>query len=361
MKQLEDTMRMLNLMSDPAFCVRDGVIEGVNQAAKPYMVAEQTDVFSLLLTGKEEYSNFTDGCLHLTLSIFGCALGAAVTRIDGVDIFLLEQEEENLELKAMALAARDLKEPLSNVMTVADRLFSQLEDIENPFIQEQAARINRGLFQLLRTVCNMSDASRYAASTLGQQVTEDIAGFLDEVLEKAAQLLQAAGYVFHYTGLKTPVCCLMDKEMLERAIYNLLANAAKFTPRGGTIEVRAVQHGAKLHITVRDNGTGIPPDIRDSMYSRFLRSPGLDDGRWGIGLGLMIIRTAAAFHGGTVLVEHPREGGTAVTMTMTLRQKDDAIVRSPIPYVDYAGGRDHSLVELSRNLPIQPYEIKKIN
>ena len=69
-----------------------------------------------------------------------------------------------------------------------------------------------------------------------------------------------------------------------------------------------------------------------------------------------IIRTAAAHHGGTVLIDQPEGVGTRITMTMSIRQSKQATLRSNVLRVDYAGERDHGLIELSECLPTELYE-----
>ena len=116
-----------------------------------------------------------------------------------------------------------------------------------------------------------------------------------------------------------------------------------------------------LFLTVQDSGSGIAGEIRGNVHTRFLRQPGLEDSRFGIGLGMVMIRSAAAAHGGTVLIDHPQGCGTRITMSMAIRQDTDSMVRSSMLQIDYAGDRDHALIELSNVLPSTPYSAKKIN
>ena len=129
----------------------------------------------------------------------------------------------------------------------------------------------------------------------------------------------------------------------------------KFTPKGGTIDAKMVLHGAKLRLSVQDSGTGIAQELRGSVHTRFLRQPGLEDGRFGIGLGMVLIRATAAAHGGTVLIDHPADCGTRITMTLDVRRKAGTALASNILKVDYAGERDHGLIELSDVLPPEIY------
>lgn len=360
MEQFKDEAGMLDLIIRPAFCVKDGLITRINQAAQCLTLSVGDTLHPMLHTGSEEYSEFQGGQLYLTLNIGGMLLGASVTRNADFDVFVLEHDSDQAELQSMALAAKELREPLTSVMTVADRLFPMISTQDDPTAQDQLARINRGLFQMLRVISNMSDAARYTQPGSGNFRMCNVTAVFGEIFEKAGALVNQTDVALHFSNLSEDIYCLIDEEKLERAIYNLLSNAVKFTPRGGLIEARLIRKGFKLYLTVQDNGSGVDPRIRGNVYTRYLRQPGIEDKRFGIGLGMVLIRSAAAVHGGTVLMENPEGMGTRITMSMTIRQ-DGANLRSQILMVDYAGERDHGLIELSDSLPINLYEKDFIN
>lgn len=357
MEQIEEAISMLDLMVRPAFCAKDGIIVQVNNAASNRMIHANTPVAQLLHTGSQEYADFQGGCLYLTLSLSGIPCGASVTRMGGFDVFLLE-EEDQAELQSMALAAQELRKPLTNIMTVADGLFPLAEADMDPSMQDQVARINRGLFQMQRIICNMSDAYRYCQDTGVFQQTRDIGAVLNEVFSNAAPLLRQIGIDLRYTGLRESVFCLADEEKLERAINNILSNAVKFMPKNGIIEAKLSRSGQMLYLTVQDNGSGILEGLRNSIYTRFRREPCLEDSRFGIGLGMVLIRSAAVAHGGTVLLDQTTEGLNRLTMTISIRQNTESVVRTPANLLipDYAGERDHRLLELSEVLPAELYK-----
>lgn len=355
MEQQKDTMAMLDLIIRPAFCVKDGVIVQVNKAAEGHTLEVGMPISPLFATGREEYADFTDGCLYLTLQLSGAEQSASVVRMDGFDVFLLEDDSDQAELKAMALAAQNLREPLTGIMTVAESLFSELESIDGYALSDQAAQISRGLFQMLRILGNMSDADRYRNTSLFRQETRDITALIGDLFEKISAMSAHTGVEVRFTNLPETVYCLVDFEKLERAVYNIFSNSLKFTPKGGYIDAKLIRRGTRLYLTVQDSGSGVPMAQQSSIYSRFLRQPGLEDGRHGIGLGMVLIRSAATAHGGTVLVEQPKDQGMRITMSLEIRQSKSTAVRSPILRVDYAGEWDHGLIELSESLPANLY------
>lgn len=356
MEQMNDTMGMLDLMIRPGFCVKDNMIVKVNHAAQTLLIEAGADIRTLLETGKDEYAEFQEGCLYLTLRISDLRWSASVTRMDGYDVFLLEQEEDQTELQAMALAAQQLRGPLANAMTIADELLN-----ENPDLEEKAARMNRAFYQLLRIVGNMSDASRYCASSASRQENVDIRAAFEDIFQKTANMVSHTGITLTFTNLNQPVVCLADREMLERAVLNTVSNAIKFTPEGGTIACQLTRRDNKLYLSIQDTGSGVDSAIQGSVFHRYKREPGLEDGRYGIGLGMVLIRSAAAHHGGTVLMDHPQGVGTRVTMTIAIRQSAETMVRSGIYRFDYAGERDHGLIELADSLPYHVYAANKTN
>ena len=347
MEEQKDIFGMLDLMVRPAFCVINQSIAKVNPAAEKLFLTPGTDVRELLLTGTEEYTAFSGGCLYLTLNIGGHDIGAAVTRMENMDVFLLEQDTDHGELRSLALAARELREPLSSIIISVERLMAHT----TPEAADQAARLNRGIYQMLRIIGNMSDAGRISS----QQETRNICSVVAEIFEKAQSLVSHTGLTLTYEGPSESVYCLTDTDQLERAVLNLLSNAIKFTPKGGTIHGRLVRQGRMLHLSIQDSGSGIADDILGNVFTRYLRQPAIEDSRFGLGLGMVLIRNAASAHGGTVLIDKPDGTGTRVTMTLAIRQSEGTLLRSNTLRVDYTGERDHVLVELSETLPSTLY------
>lgn len=360
MEQIEDALGMLDLMTCPALCVKNGTIAGANQAAKSYFIEPGQDFTALLATGGAEYAEFSGGCLYLTLTISGQICDASITRVGALDVVLIEADTGYPELRAMALAAQELRAPLTGIMATADRLFPALDEQASATMREQTAYINRGLFQMQRILGNMADALRYYTAAPRLE-TQDICALLWEIFQRATQLSGSTGPKVEFTCPPTVIHCGVDAEKLERAVYNLVSNAMKFSPKDSVIRAALTLRGNRLHLTVEDAGSGIPDAIRGSVFSRYRRTPSIEDGRCGIGLGLVLVRAAAAVHGGAVLMARGRNGGTRVTLTMAVQQPSDASLRSPIYRVDYAGERDHGLVELSEVLPASLYENENIH
>ena len=345
MEEMNGAPDLLDLMVQPGFYVENGIIVRLNAAAEGLLLSPGMDVHPLITAGLTEYKAFQGGCLYLRLSLCQQDLGASVTRRNGTDAFLLDTRECDSALQALSLAARELRDPLAAIMVSAEALTGD---------ETQLALLNRGLHQMLRVIGNMSDAGRVPSAS--RQETTDVCALFSEIFEKAAALAETANVVIRYQGPEQPVWCLADQEQLERAALNLISNALKFAPAGGSIDASLTKTGKMLRFSIRDNGPGFAQNLLGSAFNRYLRQPCIEDGRNGLGLGMVLVRTAAASHGGAVLIDQPDSSGARVTMTMAIRQNTSGTLRSPVLRVDYAGEQDHTLVELADCLPPEAYK-----
>ena len=336
MEDLKNIIQLLEQIPQPGFLVCDDRITTVNQAAEAMMLAPGQIFSALHSMDPEDYKDPQNIQFCLTLTISGQNHSAVVSRMEALDLVLLDEPGAQEEFRSMALASMELRTPLMQAITAARQM--------DPARDDAAARINQSLMQMLRLVSNMSDIGRYAASA--RMGLRDVDAFLLELFEKA-QTLTGSRATVTYEGMKQPVFSRIDPEQLERAVWNILSNSLKFLPENGIITAKLTRKGDILRLTVTDNGSGIPESIRSGLFSRYLRQPGIEDSRFGFGLGLAIVRTAAASHGGTVLIGSGRDGGTTVTMTLPIRQNDGTELRSPVFRPDYTGGWDHGLVELA--------------
>lgn len=348
--------QMLQMMDRPAFFVLNGTITAANQAALNRMIEIGAPVEPLLSTGKAEYEAFCDGWMYLTIAPGGIPAGACVRRMDGYDLFTLEPETSPAEYQALALAAQELRNPLGRILNMTEHLFPSLQLPEGSPGAEQVARINRGLHQMLRIISNMSDAARYATSAPKLEV-RDINAVLAELFEQAAPLFEYSGIRLEYTGLPAPAHTLVDPDQLERCVYNILSNSLQHTPAGGSVSTVLTRKANTLYLTVTDTGSGIDPEKMGNLFTQFLREPSITDSGKGLGLGMTLIRACANAHGGTVLLA-PAEGkGTKLTMSLPVRLNTD-LLSSPHIRIDYSGGRNPGLIELSNALPHELYQLK---
>ena len=355
MSQSNSAKQMIDLLTYPAFCVSEGKISYCNEAASSLFLLPGTDVFSILQTGKEEYAEFCEGHLYLTVLIGNSTREATVVSVEKEHLFLLSDGSIPSQLQAVSLAAQQLRMPLSDIVATTSMLLPNIDAKKGSATEQQLEQFSRSLHQLLRLVGNMSDAAKYVQEPSANMVTIEATSLFAEVTEKAAALLSQADITLQYEGPSVPVYLLADAERIERSIYNLISNAVKFSPKGSTLRASLVRKKDLLLFTLSDPGERLAQQVQSNVFNRFMRQPGLSDSRFGLGLGLNIVHSTATAHGGTVLLENPPTGGVRITMALKIRQNDKPIVRSPY-YLDYAGGHDHGLIELSDVLPASAYK-----
>lgn len=349
--ELAEISQILEMSELPAFYVENGTILCANRAALARMVPLNEPVLPLLETGQEEYTAFQGGCLCLSLYIHGTVYNALVKPLCGHHLFQLELGHGGRELQSLALAAQELRSPLERILTNAEALFPNLNPEAHSEDWNRMAQISRGLYQLHRLIGNMSDAG--SAVSLPMEL-QDVTAVFQEIFDEAASLCAAAGMKLEFSNLPVSAYSLVNRDNLERAVYNLLSNAMKFSNPGGTIYASLTRRRNTLYFTLTDSGSGIAPGVSENAFTRYLREPGIEDSRFGLGLGLMLVHTTATAHGGTVLLEQPAPGGVRVILSLPIRQKGNTL-HSPIARIDYAGERDHGLIELSDVLPYELY------
>lgn len=357
METMNKPFPWLELVEHPAFCVKNRTVIAANTAAEHRMIRVNMDVNDFFTENLDVYNNFKEGSLYLTVTIGETPYDTRITRTLEYDIFVIRQKHDDKQLRALALAAQQLRIPLANVMTVTDRLLTAL-DTTDSVVQEQAGQINRSLFQLLRIISNMSDTDAYQNALPFSMHTIDFVAVFDEIVEKAKALTDNKRIAFHYTCPDSPVFGLANTEKLERAIYNLLSNAFKFAKENTSVDAKLAKTGNFLSFSICN--TSSKPAEDTAFWTQYSREPAIEDNRNGLGLGMSLVCSVAAAHNGTVLVDHPTPEQTRVTMTVAIANDAAGTVRSPITHIgDYAGGRDKGLLELADILPSDSYE--KIN
>jgi len=212
-------------------------------------------------------------------------------------------------------ASHELRTPLTAIRTeteVALRQSLSMADYRHLLgsILEECERLSRLTDQLL--ALSREDAG--AACPVRESV--ELSTLLDSVLETMRPLAEAKALHLCMDG-KEVIRVLGDEMRLRQVFYNVLDNAIKYTPEGGTVEVRmARQHGGAV-ITIRDNGIGIPPEHLPRVFDRFYR---VDKARsreqGGTGLGLSIAKTIVAAHAGQVDLTSILGQGTLCTVTL---------------------------------------------
>lgn len=353
MKQTADPAQIIQLIPQPAFLVKGGIVTEANEAAEKRQIRPGASVLELIRIGLEEYQNLSSGKLYLELT----SGRTWVTIYGDHHLFCLDDAYTLPELRAFALAAQHLRQPLSNAITGTDLLMQNTALLEDSALKQQLGQINRSLHQLVRAVCNMSDVSQLGLTGSSRPEIRNISAAIDEIFEKATALTKESGYVLNFRGIQTNIDCAVDVPLLERAILNLISNAMKFSPSGSTIQARLKRNGNRLSLTVENPISGENRCTFSNEFMRFLREPGIEGGQSGIGLGLSVISNIASAHRGTILADTAQKNHARIVISLPITTNPDSVVRSPILIPGgYTGGIDSYLIELSDVLPSKFYE-----
>ena len=354
----QELAEILKLMQHPVLPAVGGEIIFRNDAAMTVSRPEAVSLSDYLPPlALEQYRTAEPGTLELTVELLDGAHSAVVRKGGSYDTIAVRPKAQSdaLRFDAMTSVARAVRRDLTALFDSAAGLFPLLEELEDPGIQDKTARFNQGLYRLLRLSGNLSDAGAYLSGQgRGCFVRQDLAQLLQSLHRSASPLVRSAGLTLELQLPDGPVMAAVDGKKLQRAIHNLLSNAMRFTPAGGVITLSLVDYGHAAHITVRDNGEGMSPAQLSRMFDHYEdREPGFGDDRWGVGLGLPLVRMIANLHGGTVVVNSEQGQGTTVTMSISrrLQPSDGDQVRSPIHQMEDHGGYDVHVLELSDALP----------
>ena len=344
---------MLSMFTHPVFQVVDGLIVAVNRQAADLQIKENTPVFDILESAKDEYRDFTGGTMSLSVKAGDVRFVAAVVKCDQSDIFHILTGSENNELQALALAAQHLREPLCNVIALTDTMLT-LDDNPNPKNRLYSAQLNQNLHKLMRTIGNMSDTGVCANRTSGMQI-QNITALINDALLHTKDLL-GQNHQLLVKPCNDNINGLADDTLLERAVYNMISNAIRYSPEGSTVTA-SVQHSkAKVILTVENECPNFSPEQMGTLFFRYRRTPSVTEGNTGLGLGIPLIQAVAAAHRGSLLFTLPEPGKVRFCLTIPVRTGSGTNLRSPILRPDYAGGYDHRLIELADILPSERYE-----
>ena len=217
----------------------------------------------------------------------------------------------------------------------------------------EAAILRQSCFRLLRTVNNMSMVSVLTEPIPFYLSDADLVPLMEKLYQHCSALAELSGIRLHWECRETFLATGIHRDYLERALWNLISNAFKFTASGGEVTLRLEKSDKLALLSVSDTGVGISAELMESVFDRCLHTDRLDPHPHGLGLGLLIARRVAEGHGGRLLLESREGEGTTATLALPLRRGHQEMLRQPI--FDYAGGFSPALMELSDALPFRAF------
>jgi signal transduction histidine kinase len=218
----------------------------------------------------------------------------------------------------LATMSHELRTPLNAIAGYTDLLDAGLHGDLTPSQRDAVSRIQVNQRHLLRLIEDVLDFAKlegghlqFEISNIPVQETLDIARMLIE------PQLRAKSLSFDFQTGDAGVTCRADRAKVQQVLANLLSNASKFTPNGGTVTLRWESTAAHVHVHVSDTGAGIPSENLEEVFAPFVQlQAGFRRRVEGTGLGLAISRELARGMGGDVLARSIIGEGSTFTLTL---------------------------------------------
>jgi signal transduction histidine kinase len=231
------------------------------------------------------------------------------------------EEASRAKDEFLAILSHELRTPLTTVIGWAD-LLKLTYDGRDPAITHAIGALRASAGIQARLIDDLLDVSRIVAGKLSiNRRNID----LTAVVKSATEALRLSAetkkiqLAFHGDG---PTAIQADASRVHQIVTNLVANAIKFTPEGGKVDVRVTNNDSEAELVVQDSGVGIAADFLPHVFERFRQASSGDSRSYtGLGLGLSIVQSVVQLHGGSVRAESEGVGrGATFTVTLPLSQ-----------------------------------------
>jgi signal transduction histidine kinase/ActR/RegA family two-component response regulator len=258
-------------------------------------------------------------------------------RMSGIVYDITERKQAEGELRNaserkdefLAMLAHELRNPLAPIGTAAQLL--QRTSADPAAVERASAIISRQVAHMTTLIDDLLDVSRVTRGlvTLEMQPLE-LASIVAGAIEQARPMMEARRHLLTTRIGPDAMTVVGDRTRLIQVVTNLLNNAAKYTPHGGLVELRAAIDGDAAQLVVQDNGHGIDPQLLPDVFELFTQGDrALDRSQGGLGIGLALVRSIVQVHGGTVTAHSEgAERGSCFTVRLPLSAEQ---LQSPFP------------------------------
>jgi two-component system phosphate regulon sensor histidine kinase PhoR len=284
-------------------------------------IGDSTSAFGLLwisMAGHSRHWTLTETGIiqHLAADLAHSLAQAHVIERQAQAVQLL-RELDQAKADFIATVSHELRTPLTSISGYLE----MLQDGEGGRVPDSAAAmlsiIDRNATRLRNLIEDLLTQSRIDAGRLRLELaTVELRPLLQSVLSAMAPLASASDVKLELTSSQESLGVRADSQQLEQVFTNLISNALKFTPPGGSVLVtlsRTEDDGALIEI--RDTGMGIPPEEYPNLFTRFFRASNATEAALpGTGLGLAIVQEIVHRHGGAVDIDSELDIGTTVTV-----------------------------------------------
>ncbi|AUX33895.1 MULTISPECIES: GAF domain-containing protein [Sorangium] len=251
----------------------------------------------------------------------------ASVAIENARLYDQLRDQDRRKDEFLATLAHELRNPLAPIRT-------GLEILKVAGSADQARKIldmmDRQIGHMARMIDDLLDVSRITRGKVELRKERiDLRAVLNSALETSRPLIEAAA---HELAVRLPPASLLldaDPTRLAQVFANLLNNAAKYTPAGGSIRLAAQRDGAAVVVRVADNGVGIPADMLSNVFDMFTQvGRSIDRAQGGLGIGLTLVKRLVELHGGSIHAESDGAGrGSTFTIRLPLAAAEEAAPR----------------------------------
>jgi PAS domain S-box-containing protein len=325
------------LEMNPAFVKHTGLVDAVGRTALelvPGLERHWLDIYGrVATTGEPIRFVHGDAAMKRWFDVYATRVGSADSRKVALlfnDITERKLAETELQRLAADLTAADRRKT-EFLATLAHELRNPLAPLRsglqvlrlssgNPDATARVLEVmERQLGHMVELVDDLLDVARITRGQVElKQSRVDLKHVLDASIETSLPVIEEHHHRLVVEVAPEPLPLFADATRATQVVNNLLNNAAKYTPRGGTITLAARRDGADAVVSVADNGIGIAPDSLQEVFGLF-NQVGTDRNRaqGGLGIGLSLVRSLVELHGGSV-VAHSAGAGQGSVFTVCL-------------------------------------------
>lgn len=291
-----------------------------------YFLRNSLGVISLLMIG------------FIALSIYAFYINRKMRQANRKLISLNAEMKEVTaqKLQFFTNVSHEVRTPLTLILAPLDRLIVSLR--ESPYASDLRL-IQKNANRLLRVINQILDFRKVEGKQEKLAVREiDLVPFVGEIKSYFDSMASVRAISYTCTSSIKQCTLWIDPDLLEKVFFNLLSNAFKFTPEGGSVRIELTEEGDRVFIRVIDTGSGIRPANLPHLFDRFYT----EDRSMGTGIGLHLVKEYIDMHGGEIRVES--EPGQRTTFTVCLRKgkahfEDSDLMETPVSHQAYEASR----------------------
>ena len=259
--------------------------------------------------------------LSVTEAVMRDPIGAVAGRIFAFRDVSSERIVEQMKSDFVSTVSHELRAPLTSIYGFAETLLRRDVLFGEPERQTFLGYIASEAQRLTTIVDTLLGVARLEAGDLQVElVPTDLRTVVSEVVTTVQQTLDVNGHKFVLHLPDEPLAASADREKLSQILTNLLDNAVKFSPGGGTVTVEAHRRSGHVEVRIVDEGQGIPEAERERIFSKFHRTES-SRGAGGAGLGLFIARGLVSAMGGRIWVDSVEGGGSSFAFELPLARE----------------------------------------